>query len=96
MSPLPTLFNRRGADQCQSQVWTDLQVLTGNVCPSVWSTRKCVARLGNLRRLAVSKDKDCDRQPRPCDESKYVNWGRLAQMLRECVPPMLCRLTELS
>ena len=87
MSPLPTSLNRQAANCRRTYVGLIDDANAEWICMPVgrepWER---VARSWCLRRLATSKEKDCDRQPRPCDEVQHVNWGRFAQILRECVP----------
>src|ERR1035441_4866579 len=70
MSPLPTSLNRQDANCRHTYVaWFDDTNAEWICTPVGRSHGERVARPRRLRRLAASKEKDCDRQPRPCDES---------------------------
>ena len=70
MSPLPTSLNRQDANcRCTYVGWFD-DTNAEWICMLVGRSHgERVARPRRLRRLAASKEKDCDRQPRLCDES---------------------------
>ncbi len=63
MSPAPTRFNRRNADDSPGYVGWDYPNVNVHIGRLTGSDGKNAAKTSRRHRLAASKDKDCDRQP---------------------------------
>jgi hypothetical protein len=91
MSPPPTRLNRRNADDEVEHIGRHASEGELRCSRLARGHGENAARPWHRHRLAESKGKDCDRQPRQYEDVQHMNEGR-----HDGMPTMFCIARELT